>query len=205
MNESVLASWRAVNGDDTLRINYDIPDNAIIFDLGGYKGEWTDKILSKYPKAFIYVFEPVKEFYNYLTFKYKYCENVKVFNFGLGSRTCKAFINLDDNCSSVVSYKSGLRVEEISLVDINVFCLENRITYVNLMKVNIEGSEYDLLEHICNTSVSCFNNIQVQFHDFVPDAIEKRNKIQEELSKTHIKTYDYPFVWESWTIGEWQE
>jgi len=31
--------WFAVNGDQTLRLNYDLDANSLVFDLGGYKGD----------------------------------------------------------------------------------------------------------------------------------------------------------------------
>jgi len=69
------------------------------------------------------------------------------------------------------------------------------------MKINIEGSEYDLLEHLLETNyVKIIKNIQVQFHDFVPNAEKRMKRIQEKLQKTHYLTYQYPFVWENWRI-----
>jgi hypothetical protein len=44
-------------------------------------------------------------------------------------------------------------------------------------------------------------DIQVQFHDFVPDAEIRRDEIRRALSATHHLTYDYPFVWENWRIN----
>ena len=41
-------------------------------------------------------------------------------------------------------------------------------------------------------------DIQVQFHDFIPNAQERRRAIQEALSATHELTYQYEFVWENW-------
>jgi len=76
---------------------------------------------------------------------------------------------------------------------------KHEISIVHFMKINIEGGEYDLLEHLLESGfISSITNIQVQFHDFVPNAEVQMNKIQHELSKTHSLTYQYPFVWENW-------
>ena len=67
------------------------------------------------------------------------------------------------------------------------------------MKINIEGGEYSLLEDlISNRLVANIKDIQVQFHTFAPNALERMKNIQMELSKTHHLTYNYPFVWENW-------
>lgn len=70
---------------------------------------------------------------------------------------------------------------------------------IALMKINIEGGEYELLEHMLDTGlVSRVCNFQVQFHDFVPDAYPRMLAIQERLRATHELTYYFPFIWENW-------
>ena len=44
------------------------------------------------------------------------------------------------------------------------------------------------------------NNIQVQFHSFIPDAKKKRDDIINLLSKTHKNDWSYYFVWENWSL-----
>lgn len=202
MDEFILKGWRDADGDNTLRVNYDLPKNPIIFDLGGYKGEWTDKILQKHPDATVYIFEPVDEFYLALGIKYAGLDNVRVLSFALGKDTKSDIIHIDDNCSSLYTTKG--KQQGVQCIDIFDFLRENEkiIPRVDLMKINIEGAEYELLEHMSEMGI--FNgvtNIQIQFHDFIPNAIKRRNKIQKELSLTHHLTYEYPFVWENWKKG----
>jgi hypothetical protein len=44
------------------------------------------------------------------------------------------------------------------------------------------------------------NNIQIQFHIFIADAKEKRDKIINSLEKTHKRDWCYWFVWENWSL-----
>ena len=46
--------------------------------------------------------------------------------------------------------------------------------------------------------IEIFTDIQVQFHNFIPDAENLRNRLQEKLLKTHKLTYNFDFVWENW-------
>jgi hypothetical protein len=46
--------------------------------------------------------------------------------------------------------------------------------------------------------VSRVKNIQIQFHDFVPDASGRMLEIQSRLRVTHELTYYFPFIWENW-------
>ena len=67
------------------------------------------------------------------------------------------------------------------------------------MKINIEGGEYPILLHmISEKKLSVVDNYQIQFHNFIDNANELRNKIIEGLSKTHTRTWCYTFVWENW-------
>ena len=49
-----------------------------------------------------------------------------------------------------------------------------------------------------NGTINKVDNLQVQFHNFVPKAIRKRNAIRAKLSLTHHETWCYEFVWENW-------
>ena len=75
---------------------------------------------------------------------------------------------------------------------------------VDLIKINIEGGEYEVLESlIADNKLSMFKNLQIQFHDFIiENAKERMSKIQQELAKTHVLTYQYEFVWENWKLKE---
>ncbi len=44
-------------------------------------------------------------------------------------------------------------------------------------------------------------NLQIQFHNFVDSAEEKREAIRKQLSLTHKLTYDYYFIWENWELN----
>jgi hypothetical protein len=67
------------------------------------------------------------------------------------------------------------------------------------MKVNIEGGEYDLLDHLIESGlIQRVRWLQVQFHDFVPNAAERMRAIQDRLRATHEPEWQHEFVWESW-------
>ncbi|TMA87233.1 MAG: FkbM family methyltransferase, partial [Deltaproteobacteria bacterium] len=95
--------------------------------------------------------------------------------------------------------KQSKLTTSVSLVKASEFFTRAGIETIALMKINIEGGEYDLLDHLIETGfVSRIDNIQVQFHDFVAEAESRMVRIQERLSQTHAITYQYPFVWENW-------
>lgn len=59
----------------------------------------------------------------------------------------------------------------------------------------------DLLEYLVKFPyISQITNLQIQFHDFVANAHARMLHIQNELSKTHVLTYQFPFIWENWKL-----
>jgi len=191
--------WFAVYGDQTLRLDYDLNSSSIVFDVGGYKGEFASEIFCKYNTT-IYIFEPVKEFFSIIKSKFIKNEKVECFNFGLGKENSEIQISLSDNSSSV--FLKGENSEKIQLKNVIEFMDSKNCTHVDLIKINIEGGEYELLEALIeNNYIRYFKNIQVQFHDFIiENPKERMNKIQKELSKTHKLTYQFEFVWENWKL-----
>jgi FkbM family methyltransferase len=191
--------WVAAKGDETLRLNYDLNEKSVVFDVGGYKGEFATDIFCKY-NATIYTFEPIQSFFQIILNKFNNNHKVKVYNYGLGGKDEEIQISMSDNSSSV--FLKTEDSETIQLKSIVNFIKENNIESVDLIKINIEGGEYELLEALLeNNLISVFKNIQVQFHDFLlEDGKERMHKIQENLSKTHFLTYQFEFVWENWQL-----
>jgi FkbM family methyltransferase len=193
--------WFWEKGDDTYRLDYRLNDKSLVLDLGGYKGEWAQKIFHRYQSR-IFVFEPVGDFQQVITKKFSANPDISLFPFGLGGNTRTDTIFLNDNGSSTHK-NGGQEREEISIVGIAQFFEEHRIEFVDLMKINIEGEEYPLIEAILLNHLHLkIRNIQVQFHPWIEEAPEKRDRIRQELAKTHRLTYDFPFVWENWELIE---
>ena len=58
-----------------------------------------------------------------------------------------------------------------------------------------------LLEHLIDIgAVGQIRDLQIQFHDFVPEAKKRMAEIRSALSRTHEPTYQYEFVWENWRL-----
>ena len=80
--------------------------------------------------------------------------------------------------------------------------LENlNIEKIALMSINIEGGEYDLLDHILDAKlISRITYLQIQFHDISDTSESQREEIRGKLKLTHQEKYCFPFVWEGWEI-----
>jgi FkbM family methyltransferase len=188
--------WLKVFGDKTLRLNYDLNESSIVFDLGGYEGQWASDIFSKY-LCNVYVFEPVPYFASKIKERFIQNKKISVWDFGLAGENLKTVLALDNDGSSI--FKNGKDNIDIELRKFDDFVKEQGIPEIDLIKINIEGSEYELLDDLlANGYVKNIKNIQIQFHEFVPEARKRMQAIQVSLGKTHSLTYQYNFIWENW-------
>lgn len=200
IREERAKPWFKVDGDKTLRLNYKLSKDSIVFDLGGYEGQWASDIFGKYQSK-IYVFEPFPKYYKSIVERFKRNKSIHVYDFGLSNEDKKQKLFLgDDSTSAFLATNSGKYVymQLRSFVD---FCKKHRISKIDLLKINIEGGEFDLMEGIIDAGFQKnIQNIQIQFHDYEPDAEKRMNSIQAQLSQTHRLTYQYKFVWENWQL-----
>jgi len=187
-NNAILSSSEYLNSD------------SIVFDVGGETGIWSKEIYSKYEPN-LYVFEPHPRAVKILeeTFAGK---KAKIFPYGLGSKNESAKLSDSGMGSSIYDSSTSYAVSEkfdIEIRDIAEVIKELELDSIDLIKINIEGGEYDLVPHMIKTGMAnqC-KIIRIQFHDWIPNAFEMRKKIVRELSKTHDVEWSYPLVWESW-------
>ncbi|HEX2927775.1 MAG TPA: FkbM family methyltransferase, partial [Ruminiclostridium sp.] len=169
--EQAVKHWFQDKGDATLRLNYDLTKDSVVFDLGGYKGQWAGDIFGRYGCG-IYIFEPVELFYKEIVNRFKDTPKIQVFQYGLSDENKICKIGLDQDGSSI--YKSSQNTEEISLVKATDFISQQRIERIDVLKVNIEGGEYDLLDHLIQSgSINLVANLQIQFHNCpeIPDVM----------------------------------
>jgi FkbM family methyltransferase len=192
-----VREWFDDRGDETLRLDYPLNSQSIVLDVGGYMGDWANSIFEKYG-AVIHVFEPVSSFYTSMENRFLTNLKVTVHHYGLSDSSKNVEIALQEDGSSTVRFESD-RKERIKLVDIVDFIDKYKIEEIDLIKINIEGGEYELLERMFEMDIikKC-KNLQIQFHDFYPESKKCRASLREKLRLTHQITYDYYFVWENW-------
>jgi len=196
-----MNKWNYTNGS-ILQVTYNnLDENSLVFDIGACIGSWGLPIYEKY-KCNIYMFEPISSYYNDLLNICKDYPKIKIFPFGLSNKTELCNINLLEAASSTKSTINGTRgTEEIKLRDIVEFIQQEKINHIHLLKINIEGGEYDVLPRLIESNmIGRVANLQIQFHDFIPNAINMRNNISKELYKTHRRTWNMDFIWENWEI-----
>lgn len=192
------AIWRKDNGDKTHRLNYDLNQNSIVFDIGAYYGDFSDQIFAKY-NCYIHAFEPIPEFFTKCQNRFKDNKKIICHKFAVSDKTGECKIYMNDNSTSLHANSSDSK--NIKTKNFNEILKDLDVSMIDLIKINIEGEEYNLLEFMIQNDLhqKC-KNLQVQFHKLVDNYQERYDDIALNLSKTHQLTYHYPFVWENWQI-----
>ena len=181
-----LRTWQA-NSLEHLRYEYDLNPASIVIDLGAYQGEWAKVIHDRYGCQVVVV-EPT-EYIN--DFKHGPIINK-------AASTHNGKVSFGGRAYYTSAFEQG--DHEYECFDVNA--LIEQYETIDLLKVNIEGAEYDVLGRIIDTGLHTrIKNIQVQFHQLRGLPYERWYKeIADKLCKTHSLTWHYPFCWENWQL-----
>lgn len=196
---AVLKRWRQQNGDQHLRTHYeDLNANSVVMDLGGYEGQWASDIFARY-LCEVHVFEPHPHYAGLISERFAKNDRIKVYPFGLGKEDEQVSLSVQGDATSM--FLPGKDRVAATIKSMEHFLAAASLQQIDLIKINIEGAEYDLLESMIEKGlITRFRNIQVQFHYFIPHAEERMAAIQRSLQTTHQLTYQFRFLWENWQL-----
>lgn len=198
-NVHEVNQWFRDNGDTTHRLNYELTPSDIVLDAGGYRGDFAETIHQLYG-CVVHVFEPVERFCYTIEKRFENNPKITAHEYGVGDVTKKQ--NIIGSGDSTQLTDSTTTEGDVYMKDIKEVMEELEISRVALFKVNIEGGEYDLLDRLIETGlIRNIKNLQVQFHNFYPNAIQRRDNIIKHLKNTHVCKYNYLFVWEGWELN----
>ena len=151
--------------------------NSIVYSLGiGTDVSFDEGIIKEFnckvygydptPKSIKWVYNNVKE------------KKFKMHEFGISNKTEKLSFYLPKNKDHVsgslkklktINLHNSIMLDFRSIKDV---MNQNSHSYINLLKMDIEGAEYDILEHILNEKIN-IDQIVVEFH---PHLLKKGKK-----------------------------
>lgn len=207
-DKNIIKSWKRLGGLGLEHEYYkNINSDSVVFDIGLNEGAWSKTIAEKY-NPYIYGFDPIERFCRVAQETLAEYPKAKIFNFGLGGLTRQAIIAVDRGSTTFV--EAGNMFHEYQTVDIKSikeFMSEQKIDFVDLAEINIEGAEYELLNFMCDTGlISKFGTILLQLHEHgdrkTTGQFEEREAIRRRLDLTHKNIYSYDLVWDLWRLRE---
>lgn len=180
------------------RYVYNLPPDSVVLDCGGYNGDFAAGIYERYGCT-IHVLEPVGEFFARIHKRFSDNPKIHVHHFGIGYRTDTAIFKIKGDMTG--EFADNPKQEVVDLK--SVHAIFNDIGSVSLLKLNIEGSEFCVLEEMVSTGITRkAQNIQCQWHDVVPNAQSRYDALQKKLAETHFLTFDHGWVWQNWRLNE---
>ena len=198
--QAAYRRWYADEGDRFLRYVYPLNASSIVFDVGGYHGDFAQIMHARYGCK-VWLFEPVARFHHLCATRFVGNDAVKCLPYGLADRDETLRMAVADDASGAFNPRhENAPAESVQLRSFAAVIAELGLQDVHLMKVNIEGGEFPLLEHLLATGlIRRTHHLQVQFHNFIPGADARRDRIRRQLAETHTEKWCYPFIWESWS------
>lgn len=128
----------------------------IVFDVGANAGIYTREVLSEFgDDAEVYCFEPLKKAFALLNKNIEGHPNIKTYNFGFGEKEGAVTIYANEASSPLASCFNrdiahlGVDMgyaEEIPVRRLDIFCSENGISSIDLLKIDVEGGELGVLK-----------------------------------------------------------
>ena len=190
--------WKNEGKKQKIRFNYKLQEGDVVFDLGAFRGSFSDKVYNENSRYFLFDTNPTMV--DFLKKKFLNKENVSIFPFGLGERDIygKKKKSFSPWAQAGASFEetSG---ENIIIKDFLKFCLEQNINEIKVLKINIEGAEYNLMKYLYeNDFLKNIQHVQIQPHDFENESLGNLLELHKNLHETHQLKLSYPFVWDFW-------
>lgn len=159
--KKTLYPYKILNGT-----SYPLPkfiDPKIIIDVGANIGAASFYFSETYPNSTIYAFEPAKDLIQILKKNLKTNNNVEIINKAVSNKNekhSKFFIDYYNYDGSSL-YKEYHQTNNLDLdkyeivetIDLFNFCLENNIREIDILKVDAEGSEFEIIETLIKNEV----------------------------------------------------
>lgn len=143
----------------TNRKYIDLPQNAVIFDVGANIGSMALRFAQRTPFVKVYAFEPTHFAYNKLmrnlSLNPELARRITPVQLFLSDRTgsdlhIKAYSSwrVDRNVANAHPLHGGTikSAESVPAITIDDFCVENKVRRIDLIKIDTDGHEFRVLE-----------------------------------------------------------
>jgi FkbM family methyltransferase len=137
---------------------FDNDTGLVILDVGAYVGEVTATYKSIFPNATIYCFEPFEDSFQKLM-RLSGDKSIKPYQMAVSDTvgTTKLHVNVDPSCNSFFprpnhgakyypEKSENIEVIEVNTTTIDQFCDTERISHIDILKLDVEGAEIKALK-----------------------------------------------------------
>jgi FkbM family methyltransferase len=151
-------------------------EEIVVVDLGACQGEFIDELDQHYKikKAILVEANPT----NFKKLKNK--DNYVLYNRLISNEENKTVSFFEDpnspyNGSNIFNYFNGIE-HKINTITIDQIIKENQLEYIDILKIDIEGSEYDIMPNLNENTLSKIKQITIEFHDFIDNSLKEKTE-----------------------------
>ena len=161
--------------------------NLLFFDVGANIGLWTSEVVNYLnSSSTVHCFEPFSLNYDILEQKFTQDSRIKLNNLGLSKENQDSEIYTVARDTGMTSlYQRKLEhfgyemenTETVTLITLDDYCVKNKIDWIDYLKMDVEGHEYDVLKGSKNMLES--KKIGIIQHEFGGCNIDSRTYFQD--------------------------
>jgi len=168
--------------------------SPVIVDIGGYIGDFSMYCAKYLNASTVIVYEPTKENYEILLGNVHLNELNNIIRpvnkaVGISGELILNVQSLDNDEYHVSSYwYEGCERRSSECVSLNDLYTAHGLDHVDLLKIDCEGSEYDIIPGISDNILNVTQNIVFEFHK-IDGYIEKLNASKQRLLSAGFTLY----------------
>lgn len=199
--KSMFDFMAATAAEPDILTTFDIDETSAVVDAGAFDGAWSGHIADRYACS-IHAFEPspeaVIEMGRTLAGK-----PVTVHAAALGASDASAPLMLGGLGSWIGTGEAVAGSVDVEVRDVAAVFDHLGLDEIDLLKLNVEGSEFDILERLDETAwLPRVRILLIQFHERHPAAHRRRRAARRALRRSHTETWNYPWIWETWVRSD---
>jgi len=165
------------------KYDFKIKKTDTVIDVGAHIGLFSLYASQNCTKGKIYAFEPIKENYNILesNIELNNFSNIQPENCAISESTSKITLYQSNDESGHSKFIQTDNPIEVTSKSLNDFFKENELKICNLLKLDCEGSEYEIIDSLEEKDFEIIEKMIIEYHlaDSNPELLENlKNKLK---------------------------
>jgi len=148
--------------------NFDINEKDIVVDIGTHIGVFSIFAALKSSQGKVYAYEPVRENFNFLNYNIKLnkLSNIIPFNLAVsGTKGSKKIFLTGHSETASLFGQPGQKFHSVKTIGLKDIFEDNNLRKINFLKIDCEGSEYDILFNTPKRYLSKIDRIAIEYHE----------------------------------------